>query len=339
MTQRSFITGLSGLAVTTEETAFLRQACPAGIILFARNIETPEQVRRLIADARAAIGAEALVLVDQEGGRVQRLRPPHWRALPSGAMYAARAVDNLQAAGIEARTIARLVAHDLRGVGITCNCTPVLDVPVAGAHDVIGSRALGATPDTIIALGRAIAEGHIAGGVLPVMKHMPGHGRATVDTHHALPTVTTSEAELTLSDFVPFKALADLPAGMTAHVVFAAIDPAAPASTSAIVTHRIIRGTIGFDGLLMSDDLSMQALSGTLGTRAAAALAAGTDLALHCNGVMAEMEQVAGVAPVLAGLAAARFQRALAVTSAVAAFDLVAAAACLARVLGAEAVA
>ena len=333
MTQHSFITGLSGQALSGAEAAFLRTARPAGLILFARNIDAPEQVHRLIADAQTAIGADVLVLVDQEGGRVQRLRPPHWRALPSGAMYAARAQIDLAQAVRETRAIARLIAHDLRGLGITCNCAPVLDVPVAGAHEVIGSRALGTSTATIIALGRAIADGHIAGGVLPVIKHIPGHGRATVDTHHALPTVATPESELNASDFVPFKALADLPAAMTAHVVFAAIDPSATASTSAIVTQRIIRGEIGFGGLLMSDDLSMQALQGTLGQRAAAVLAAGTDLALHCNGAMAEMEQVAAAAHSLAGKSAARYARAFEVTRHQAPFDRAEAEHCLDAVL------
>ncbi len=338
MTLAAFITGMSGLELTAAEASFLRASRPAGLILFARNVDTPDQLRRLVADAQAAIGATVLILVDQEGGRVQRLRPPHWRTLPSGAQYAARASLDLAAAVVDARSVARLIAHDLRAVGITCNCTPVLDVPVAGAHDVIGSRALGPTPNIITALGRAIAAGHIAGGVLPVMKHIPGHGRALVDTHHALPTVATPEAELAATDFAPFKALADLPAAMTAHVVFSAIDPAATASTSRLVTDRIIRGAIGFDGLLMSDDLSMHALAGSAGDRAAAVLAAGTDLALHCNGILAEMEQVASASPPLAGASAARYARALAVTATQTPFSIAEAETCLQRVLGVSAV-
>lgn len=334
MGQAAFVTGLSGLTLTPEEAAFLRTAQPAGLILFARNVDHPDQLRRLIADAQTAIGTTVLVLVDQEGGRVQRLRPPHWRELPSGTHYAARVAIDADAAIAEASSIARLVAHDLRDLGITCNCTPVLDVPVSGAHAVIGSRALGQDVAGIIALGRAIAEGLMAGGVLPVMKHIPGHGRATVDTHHDLPTVTASESELAATDFAPFKALAYLPAAMTAHVVFSAIDPAATASTSALVIDRIVRGHIGFSGLLMSDDLSMQALRGTLRERAAAVLAAGTDLALHCNGQMAEMEQVASAAPILAGKAADRYARAMAVTTAQAPFNMAAAESCLQRVLG-----
>lgn len=338
MKQRAFITGISGQVLSAAEAAFLRAARPAGVILFARNIDHAGQVRRLIQDAQTAIGAPSLILVDQEGGRVQRLRPPHWRALPSGAMYAARALINLDAAVADAWLIARLMAFDLRALGITCNCTPVLDVPVAGAHEVIGSRALGTTPAMIAALGRAIAEGHMAGGVLPVIKHIPGHGRAMVDTHLALPTVTASERELAASDFAPFKALADLPAAMTAHVVFASLDAHATASTSALVTARIIRGYIGFDGLLMSDDLSMQALSGTPADRARAVLAAGSDLALHCNGVLEEMEQVAAVAPVIEGRSAGRFARALAVTHTQSPFDTAAAIAALERVMQAAAI-
>jgi beta-N-acetylhexosaminidase len=338
MTQAAFITGLSGLGLTSAETSFLRATKPAGIILFARNVDHPDQVRRLVADAQSAIGATALVLVDQEGGRVQRLRPPHWRTLPSGAHYAAQAAIDLHRAVADTRAISRLIAHDLRALGITCNCTPVLDLPIAGAHEVIGSRALGTTPATIVALGHAIAEGHMAGGVVPVIKHIPGHGRALVDTHHALPTVSTSEQELIATDFAPFKALATLPAAMTAHVVFSAIDPTTTASTSAIVTTRIIRGHIGFDGLLMSDDLSMQALQGTLHERATAVLRAGTDLALHCNGVMVEMEQVASASHALTGKPAARFAKALAVTHAQSPFSMADAEACLQRVLGVSAI-
>jgi beta-N-acetylhexosaminidase len=334
MAQSAFITGLQGQVLQADERAFLRAARPCGIILFARNIDTPQQVQRLIADAREAIGAPALVLVDQEGGRVQRLRPPHWRALPSGAMYAARYAIDRAAAIHEARTIARLIAHDLRALGFTCNCTPVVDVLAPDAHANIGNRSLGHEPKSVIALGRAIAEGHLAGGVLPVIKHIPGHGRATVDTHLALPTVTTSESELIATDFAPFKALADFPAAMSAHVVFQAIDPSGPSSTSKLVTERIVRGHMGFHGLLMSDDLSMHALTGTLGSRAARVIAAGTDVALHCNGQMAEMTDVAGNVPTLEGLAALRFERALSATTQESPFSIAEAEACLNRVLG-----
>ena len=337
MALAAFISGLAGLSLSPDEVRFLRSSRPAGIILFARNIDHPDQVRKLIAEAQHAIGADVLVLVDQEGGRVQRLRPPHWRQLPSGSEYAARAAVDLDLAVAEAFAVSRLIAHDLTALGINCNCTPVLDVPVPGAHAVIGSRALGANVATIIALGRAIADGHMAGGVLPVIKHIPGHGRALVDTHHELPTVTAAEHDLAASDFAAFKALAHLPAAMTAHVVFSAIDATATASTSALVTQRIIREYIGFDGLLMSDDLSMQALHGSLGARAAAVLAAGTDLALHCNGVISEMTEVAAAVPALTGAARARYERALKVTSTALPFSMTAAEACLARVIGVSA--
>ena len=334
MAQAAFITGLAGQTLTADERWFLGTAKPCGLILFARNIDAPEQVRQLIADARDAIGAPALVLIDQEGGRVQRLRPPHWRTLPSGAMYAARYALDKASAVHEARLIARLIAHDLRALGITGNCTPVLDVLASDAHANIGNRSLGSEPQSVIALGRAIADGHLAGGVLPVIKHIPGHGRATLDTHLALPTVTTTEAELMATDFAPFKALAHLPAAMSAHVVFSALDPSGPSSTSKRVTERIVRGHMGFHGLLMSDDLSMQALSGTLGARAAAVIAAGTDVALHCNGQMAEMAQVAASVPPLEGLAALRFDRAIATTLKQTPFNMADAEACLKRVLG-----
>ena len=334
MGQSAFITGLAAHAVSSSERSFLKSSRPSGIILFARNIDTPQQVQRLISDARDAIGGPALVLVDQEGGRVQRLRPPHWRALPSGALYALRYAQDKTAAVHETRSIARLMAHDLRSLGFTCNCAPVLDVLAPDAHANIGNRSLGNDPASVIALGRAIADGHLAGGVLPVIKHIPGHGRATVDTHLALPTVTVPETELMATDFAPFKALSDLPAAMSAHVVFAAIDPSGPSSTSKRVTERIVRGHIGFHGLLLSDDLSMHALSGTLGTRAAAVIAAGTDLALHCNGQMTEMEQVAAHVPRLEGLAALRFERAYATTLTERPFSMADAEACLNRVLG-----
>ena len=273
-----------------------------------------------------------LTLVDQEGGRVQRLRPPAWRQLPPAACYA-HAAQELAAAAEQTRLVSRLVAEDLRAVGLNCNCTPVLDTPVSGAHGIIGDRALGSDAATIIAIGRAIAAGHLAGGVLPVIKHIPGHGRATADSHLELPRVDTPLAELVATDFEPFQALADLPAAMTAHIVFEAIDPDAPASTSNLATQRIIRDAIGFDGLLMSDDLSMRALTGTMRTRAAAVISAGSDLALHCNGELDEMVEVAESVPLLEGRSLQRFERALAVTRRSEPFDREAAEACLVRIL------
>lgn len=309
----AFITGLAGVELAPAEIAFLRSARPCGVILFARNVATPEQVRRLTAAVADVIGEEVLVLVDQEGGRVRRLKPPHWRVLPAAAAYAKACSGDLDRAAAAARAAARLTAADLRAVGINTNCAPLLDVPVAGSHDVIGDRAFAATPERVARLGAAVAEGLMQGGVLPVMKHVPGHGRATADSHHDLPIVDATRAELEATDFVPFRALRNLPAAMTAHVVFTAYDSDAPASTSRRVTQEVIRGSIGFAGLLMNDDIGMKALSGTAGELAAAVLAAGSDVVLACNGGLAESEAVAGVAPALEGQALARFERARAV--------------------------
>lgn len=332
----AFITGVSGETLNADEASFLRSAAPAGLILFARNCVSPDQIRRLIGDAREAAGGgdEFLVLIDQEGGRVQRLRPPLGRALPPADAYACLHTEEPETAREAAFLAARLLADDLRELGINTDCAPVADVPVPGAHDIIGDRAYGREPGQVAALARAVAEGLMAGGVLPVVKHIPGHGRATKDSHHDLPVVTEPHAVLSATDFAAFKALADLPAAMTAHVVFTALDELAPASTSRRVTQEVIRGEIGFDGLLMSDDLSMKALSGPLGARAAAALAAGSDLALHCNGVLAEMEAVAAAVPVLAGDALRRFRAALAVLGRRAPYDSARAEALLALALG-----
>lgn len=306
MSASAAIYGCAGLVLDEAERAFFRAARPWGFILFARNIDTPDQVRRLTVSLRDAAGHDAQILIDQEGGRVQRLRPPHWHRYPPGRAYGAvHAAD--PEAGIKAAWLgARLIAEDLRDLGITVDCLPVIDVPVAGAHDVIGDRAYAQTPDEVAVLGRAAADGLLAGGVLPVMKHIPGHGRAGVDSHKNLPVVSASRHELEETDFPPFQALRDLPLAMTAHVVYAAIDPNAPATTSKKTIGEIVRGHIGFDGLLMSDDLSMEALAGELGERASASLAAGCDIVLHCNGRMAEMEAVAGEAPLLAGIAKTR---------------------------------
>mgnify|MGYP001246026387 CR=1 FL=1 len=334
----AFIAGLAGTELSLREAALLRQARPCGVILFARNVENPAQVRRLTDAVRAAIAADdILVLIDQEGGRVQRLKPPHWRALPPAAAYGRIYRDDPEAALRAARLAARLTAADLAALGINTDCAPVLDVPVAGSHDIIGDRAYGADPAQVAALGRAVAEGFLAGGVLPVIKHIPGHGRATKDSHHDLPAVTASRAELEATDFAAFRALAGMPAAMTAHVVFTAIDAEAPASTSARVTAEIIRGAIGFDGLLMSDDLGMRALTGSIAERAGAVLAAGSDLALLCSGDAAETEIVAAVVPPLQGPALARFARACAVFRQQAAFDVAEAEACLAQLLPASA--
>jgi beta-N-acetylhexosaminidase len=307
------IFGCAGPSLSADERAFFAEARPWGFILFARNIQAPDQVRALVADLRACVERpDAPVLIDQEGGRVQRLGPPHWRRYPPGRAYGALAADDPLTAREIARLGARLMAHDLNALGINVDCLPVLDAPRPGAHEVIGDRAYGDTPDQVAALGRAAAEGLIAGGVLPVIKHIPGHGRAQADSHLALPVVSASLPELEAWDFAAFRVLSDMPMAMTAHVVYAAIDAGAPATTSRRVLSRIVRGSIGFDGLLMSDDLSMKALSGGFAERARASLAAGCDVVLHCNGDMAEMEAVLAGTRTLAGRAKARAAAALA---------------------------
>lgn len=324
MTVSAFISGCAGPTLTAEEAAFFRATRPWGFILFARNCETPDQIRALTAALReAADRPEATVLIDQEGGRVQRLGPPHWPAYPAGRVFGELHARD-RATGLRATRLgARLIAHDLLDLGIDVDCLPLLDVPVEGAHDVIGRRAYGTTPDVVTELGRAAATGLLDGGVLPVIKHIPGHGRAGVDSHHHLPVVTTSRAVLEATDFPPFRASADLPLAMTAHVVYTAIDADRPATTSKTVIDEVIRGFIGFDGCLMSDDLSMKALAGTLAERTAAALDAGCDLVLHCNGDLAEMREVAAHCRPLEGDALRRALRAEAMRRRPALLDVV----------------
>jgi beta-N-acetylhexosaminidase len=307
------------------------------VILFARNVRDPAQVRRLADAARSAVSADILVLIDQEGGRVRRLRPPHWRELPPAAAFGRLYGSDPRGACEAARLAARLTALELTACGINTNCAPVLDVPVAGSHDIIGDRAYGADPRLICALGRAVAEGYMAGGVLPVIKHIPGHGRATKDSHLDLPVVSATRNDLEATDFATFRSLADLPAAMTAHVVFEAFDARLPASVSAIVTHQVIRGHIGFDGLLMSDDLGMKALSGSIAERAAAVIAAGSDVALLCSGDLAETQAVAAAVPALEGRPLQRYQRACAVFGQQLPFDVAQAEAALALALRAAA--
>ena len=321
----AFISGIAGLALGADERAFLRDADPWGFILFRRNVDTPDQVRALVSDLRETVGRNAPVLIDQEGGRVQRLQPPHWPSYPAGALYGA-IYDRDRTAGLDAARLgARLIASDLSALGIDVDCLPLADVPVSEADPVIGNRAYGTTPDKVAAIGAAVAEGLMQEGVLPVLKHIPGHGRATADSHHKLPVVDADRATLESSDFAAFRPLAQLPLGMTAHVVFSAIDPLAPATTSVKMVQEVIRGTIGFDGLLMSDDVSMNALSGTLAERSRAAFAAGCDVVLHCNGKLDEMRLVAGEAPKLAGEAKRRADAALAARRAPNGFDMAAA--------------
>ena len=322
MSKRAFICGLSGPVLTGGEREFLAETRPAGIILFARNVHAPEQVRRLIAEAQDASGGDGrmLVMVDQEGGRVQRLTEPHWPRYPAARTFSQLACAREQAKEA-AFLCARMMAHDLRALGFNTACAPVLDVPVPGADNIIGDRAYAEKVGAVIELGGASADGLLAGGILPVMKHIPGHGRAMADSHLALPVVDTPLAELEAHDFAPFRALRHLPMAMTAHVVFTAIDPSAPVTVSGKAIREAIREAIGFDGLLMSDDLTMRALSGSVGERAAACFAAGCDLALHCTGNIGEMAAVAAASPYLDGAALARFEAALAQLSEPQAFD------------------
>ena len=321
---KAFTCGCKGLSLDADERAFLGRHRPWGLILFKRNIDTPAQVAGLVSTFREIVGRpNAPVLIDQEGGRVQRMGPPHWPAYPSAARLAAMAGSPQERAGA-VRLSARLMAHDLAAVGINVDCLPVLDTPAPGAHSVIGDRAYGTDPQVVACLGRAVCEGMLAGGVLPVIKHIPGHGRAGADSHLELPRVSADLKSLEAIDFVPFKALADMPMAMTAHVVYEAIDPDRPATVSPVVVAEIIRGRIGFDGLLMSDDLSMKALAGDFGERTRAAHGAGVDLALHCNGDLAEALPVAEASPWLGGASLARAEQALArLTLAIEPLDLV----------------
>src|SRR5580700_4005447 len=313
MNTRAFITGVSGPELSAAEREFIRSERPWGFILFKRNIETPEQVSLLVRQLRESINdPEAPVLVDQEGGRVQRFGPPHWPVYPPGAVFGAL-YDIDRALGLSAaRLSTRLIAADLFELGITVDCLPLADVPVAGADAVIGNRAYGTEPGKVAAIARAVTDGLEQGGILPVLKHIPGHGRANADSHLRLPTVDTPLKELERSDFAAFRPLADLPMAMTAHVVFSALDPVHPATTSATIINQVIRGVIGFQGLLMSDDVSMKALSGSIAERTKAIFSAGCDMVLHCNGDLVEMREVAAETPELSGKALQRAGDALA---------------------------
>ena len=305
------IFGCAGPTLGAEEEAFFREIQPWGFILFKRNVETPGQVRKLVDALRAIVDRpDAPMLIDQEGGRVQRLGPPHWPKYPTGRAYATLAANDPLTGRAVVRLGARLIAEDLRKLGINVDCAPVLDTPVTGAHDIIGNRAYGDTPESIASLGRAFAEGLIAGGVLPVIKHIPGHGRATADSHLALPVVD-EPLEALEADFAPFRTLSDMPMAMTAHVVYSAIDRKRPATTSKDAI-KLIRDNLGFSGLIMSDDLSMKALKGDFKSRAKRSLKAGCDVVLHCNGDMAEMQAVASGTKVLHGHAKRRAEAALA---------------------------
>ncbi len=329
---RAFVSGCRGPVLDADERAFLREADPFGLILFKRNVESRAQVKALTDDFRFLVGrADAPVLIDQEGGRVQRLRPPEWADIPAAARFDAE-LGNRAEDGV--RLAMRLTAHELLEIGVTVNCAPVLDVADAATHEVIGSRAWSRDPARVAALGRAAMEGLLAGGVAPVIKHIPGHGRARADSHLELPVVDASRAELA-RDFAPFRALNDAPAAMTAHVVYTALDPARAGTISPIVIGEIVRGEIGFDGLLFSDDLSMKALGGPFDVRTRAAFAAGIDIALHCNGELEEARPVAEASPMLNGRALGRAQALLArIAGGAQAFDVEAGRAELAGMFG-----
>ena len=293
-TPSAAIYGCAGLSLGAEEEAFFRDYNPLGFILFARNCDNPGQVRELVAALRASVGRDdAPVLIDQEGGRVARLKPPHWRAAPPASYFGRMASHDRARAHEALRINTTLIAAELTDLGIDVDCVPLLDLQFPWAHDVIGDRSFGGDPELVAELGRVVCETMLESGVMPIVKHIPGHGRARVDSHKELPVVDTGAAELAATDFRPFQALADAPWAMTAHVVYSALDADNPATTSGDVIGEVIRDQIGFDGLLLSDDLSMEALKGGLGARANAATAAGCDVVLHCNGTLHEMENVA----------------------------------------------
>lgn len=301
-----------GPVLTADEKRFFRDVNPYGFILFARHCETTESVNRLVGELKSLTGNDHLpILIDQEGGRVARLKPPHWPKYPPAQVFADMAKHDLEKAQKATYLNARLIAHDLYSLGITVDCAPLADLPVEGAHDVIGDRAFGKKAEQVIALARAMANGLIDGGIVPVLKHIPGHGRAFSDSHHELPVVNTPLEELRATDFVPFKALADLPMAMTAHVRFTAIDSEHIATQSKTVID-LIRGELGFDNLLMSDDLSMKAMHGSLKERTTTSLNAGCDVVLHCNSTFSEKVEVADVLTPMEGKALKRGENAMA---------------------------
>ena len=318
----SVVFGCSGPVLTDTERDFFADSDPLGFILFGRNCESPNQVRALVDSLRSCVGrADAPVLIDQEGGRVARLRPPHWRSAPPMARFGELARKSSVKATEAAWLNARLLAADLYDLGITVNCAPVLDVPPAGGNDFIGDRACATSPDLAMLIGGAFADGLMEGGVLPVMKHVPGHGRAVADSHEALPVIETPLSQLASMDFTPFRALRDLPWAMTAHVLYRTLDEKNPATTSSAIIESVIRDHIGFDGVLITDDLSMKALSGTMGSRTKAALKAGCDLVLHCNADMTEMKAVAGACRKLSAKTHERVERGEAMRRAAAPLD------------------
>jgi beta-N-acetylhexosaminidase len=320
---KAFISGCAGLSLSDDERRLFARTRPCGLILFARNCQTQEQLRALIDSFKEAVESdEALVLIDQEGGRVQRLRAPLWRTMPPAHCYGRLYETDPEAAKRAAFAGARLIAQELRELGVNVNTVPVLDVPEKGSHEIIGDRAYSDDPDTVIALGRAVIDGCLAGGVLPVIKHVPGHGRAKADSHLALPKIDVPASELEATDFKPFHALRDAPLAMTAHVLLPAFDDRRPATTSPVIMGEVIRNRIGLKGLVMSDDLGMKALRGPFAERARDTIAAGCDVALHCSGKLPDMTEVADAVPPLEGPAAARFARARAMLHEPQPFDI-----------------
>lgn len=308
---RAAIFGCAGERLLESERRFFAAANPLGFILFERNCKNPDQVQALVKSFRDCVGrGDAPVLIDQEGGRVARLKPPHWHVLPAPGRIGALAERNRDAAREAAYLSARIIAADLRPLGIDVDCAPLLDVPAPGAHGIIGDRAFGEDPDLVAELGREFCRGMLDGGVLPVIKHIPGHGRAAVDSHQGLPVVEMHRKTLEVIDFEPFRQLRDMPIAMTAHVVYRPYDSRNPATTSLKVIRDIVRGHIGFDGFLITDDLSMKALTGSFAERTTASLEAGCDVILHCNGRMTEMEEIAAAAPPMSDMAHVRFNRA-----------------------------
>jgi beta-N-acetylhexosaminidase len=304
------IFGVAGTRLTPEERSFFREVDPAGFIVFARNCESPAQLRALTDEMREVAGRDRLpILIDQEGGRVARLKPPYWPKTPAAGAIGALFERDAAEAETAARLAATIIGRELAAAGVTVNCAPVLDVRFPGAHDVIGDRSFHGDPEVVARLGSVFADGLLGAGVLPVIKHMPGHGRTRVDSHFDLPRVEVEREVLVDSDFRPFAALRDLPWGISAHLLFTRIDPDRPATLSPAVISEVIRGEIGFDGVLVTDDLSMKALRGGLRQIASQAIAAGCDLALHCNGRLDEMQEVAAGAGTLDAVGAARIER------------------------------
>ena len=311
MLKKRFITGCTGLELTTDEVAFFRECRPWGLILFARNCEHRDQVRKLCDTFRESVEhTSAPILIDEEGGRVQRLKPPHWCSYPAPGEYGKIHAMDRDKAKSAAELYGRIIGYELREVGININCIPSLDLPIPNASDIIGNRAFSNNAEVVIDLANSLCSGLKAAGVIPVIKHIPGHGRSLVDSHHELPIVEASLKELE-HDFQPFQHFRNMPFAITAHVIYKALDRNNPATVSPVVISEIIRGKIGFDGCLLSDDISMEALSGNVGERARRIIQAGCDIVLHCNGKMHEMEQVADASPEISGLSEKRSSRGL----------------------------